>query len=351
MLEILVRDINQFIESTLKNSCVNNGISICGGKLKNDSSSGMRIAKYIFESPKWDLESATKWANEHIGMMELEMGNNEIINFDDKEYKMEKIKKLYSVESKDFNDEEKSFIATASTDDIDRDGDILATGGWKLKNFKKNPIVLWQHDASLMPIAKAENVWVEENKLKFKPIFAPSDVNPFAEQVYNAYKKGFLTSFSVRFDPIEWEDMPVDKEKPMLRQGRKYKSSELLEISAVNVPANPNATKSTELLDFVVKSYLYENKSNINVDLKEIYTKADNELKEKLDRLFELQEIKQKNLELKKVQEIETFVDNEILKLSAEINNELLMSQEKEKSKILTKELKELQIGITDLLK
>jgi uncharacterized protein YlaN (UPF0358 family) len=198
-----------------------------------------------------------------------------------------------------------------------------------------------------MPIGKSVETWTADNQLKFRPKFTPSEVNPFGQQVYNAYKQGFLTSFSVRFDPIEWEDIPKtsdDSSNQRFRQGRKYKSLELLEISAVNIPANPEATKNIGMYDFIVKSYLYENKSNINLDLRDIYQKSDDKLKEKIDKLLNLKEVQQKNLDINKIQEIELFVDSEIARLEKEI------AEYSYKNK-LDKELKELRDGITVLLK
>lgn len=350
-IHIPLRSASLFVDGSLKTIILSEpkGIKAVIGKLRTEPNAGTRVQKYMFDKSKWDMESAQAWVNDHKTMHECEMGENEIINFsDDKEKPMEKIKKLYNVGCKDFNDEEKSFIATASTEDIDRDGDILMLNGWRLKNFKKNPVILWQHDASLMPIAKAEEVWTEDKKLKFKPVFAPSEVNPFAQQVYNAYKKGFLTSFSVRFDPIEFEDMPIDEDNVTAFRGRKYKAQELLEISAVNIPSNPQATKSKEVIDFVVKSYLYETKANINLDLGELYTKYDDKLKEKINQLLNLKDIQQKDLENKKIQEIEAFVDSEIEKLNKELEG---YNRNKDLEAELANKLKELQGGITALLK
>jgi HK97 family phage prohead protease len=353
-INISIKSADLFIEQSLKTVDVikGHGIRAVIGKLKADPSYGTKVEKYIFEKNRWDDESAQKWVNEHkstedsISMTEALAGSNQIINLSDEgSKKMERIQKMYACENKDFDDNEKSFIATASTEDVDRDGDVLALAGWKLKNFKRNPVVLWMHDANIMPIAKADSVWIEDGKLKFKPVFAPKDVNPFAEQVYNAYRKGFLTSFSVRFDPIEWEDMPQESGK--FTRGRKYKSHELLEISAVNIPANPEATKSGEMLDFIIKSYAYENKLDGNIDIQGVYANADKELKSKIEKLFELRELKEKNIETQKILEVEKFVDLEIERLTKELQSE----KESEKIKLLNQEIKSIQIGITNLLK
>jgi hypothetical protein len=50
-------------------------------------------------------------------------------------------------------------ISTAS---VDRYGDTVAVDGWKLTNFRKNPVVLWMHDNTMLPVGKASNVRVED---------------------------------------------------------------------------------------------------------------------------------------------------------------------------------------------
>jgi HK97 family phage prohead protease len=136
------------------------------------------------------------------------------------------------------DDNEKSFIAIASTEDEDRDKDIIRQNGWDLKNFKKNPMVPWSHNYWGIPIAKSLRTWVDKTtkKLMFKPKFDADDDDSI--KVFNKYKNGFLKSFSVGFRGLEYEVR--DGEDPWWG-GKEFTKQELLEISAVTVPANPNA--------------------------------------------------------------------------------------------------------------
>ena len=137
------------------------------------------------------------------------------------------------------DESEKSFVAVASTEDEDRDKDIVRQNGWDLKNFKKNPMIPWSHNYWGIPIAKSLRTWVDKkvNKLLFKPKFDPDDDESM--KIFNKYKNGFLTSFSVGFRGIEmnWRD-----EENHWSGGMEFVKQELLEISAVTIPANPNAT-------------------------------------------------------------------------------------------------------------
>ena len=241
------------------------GIRAIIGKLKSNGSKEVKC--YNFNKEKWTTEEATDWIKEHSQMTELLLGKNFEVDFNSEEIiPMKSISKKLKVELKNFDEEERSFDAIASTEAVDRDGDILRVNGWKLKNFKKNPVVLWGHNATLLPIAKATNIKVENNQLVFTPKFVSAELNPFAEQVYQMFKAGFLNTFSVRFDPIEYDNIEDDGKRSgdpfemMMRGGGKdYKKQELLEISAVGIPSNPEALISRDFQDMYVKGMQLDN--------------------------------------------------------------------------------------------
>lgn len=353
-----------FDQKSLHTILVNNhGVRAYVGKLISDINGGQKVVHYIFDDDRWDKESAIKWIKEGQTMHELLLGGNDVINLsDDKGTEpMEKTKKLFTVVSKDFMDDTMSFTAIASSDSVDRDGDVLEASGWLLKNFKKNPVILWGHDANLMPIGKATNVWIEGNQLKFTTQFAPPEVNPFAKNVYEAYKQGFLTSFSVRFDPVKWEDIPASNDQ--IRLGRRYKSMDLLEISAVNIPANPDAHKSAGMAEFIHKSFLFEHYGkdckDFNFNLGSIYEKADAELKAKIEKMNLLKNQKEEIINEKQRGGIESIIDKTILDLETELKKfEDEQREAKQKSEAetisyiqLKQSITDLHLGITQLLK
>jgi len=67
-----------------------------------------------------------------------------------------------------------------------------------------------------------------------------TEVNPMARIAYGLYKGGFLSAVSVGFIPFIWEDGGAGSGSgPAPR--RRYLEQELLEVSAVAIPANPDA--------------------------------------------------------------------------------------------------------------
>lgn len=151
----------------------------------------------------------------------------------------QKIWRTINFKITEINEDERSFMAVASDNSTDRHGESIMQEGWDLENFIKNPVVPWGHDYYNPPVATAVEVGLKDGKLMFKPKFAtvaelssdpsnPSDWAKFVDTIYNMYKGGYLRAFSVGFIPTEMD-------------GDTFKKQELLEISAVTVPSNPNA--------------------------------------------------------------------------------------------------------------
>src|SRR3954453_9755606 len=52
------------------------------------------------------------------------------------------------------------YTATLSTPHVDRMGDTVAVSGWKLDQFRANPIIFYGHESSALPVGKAPKVWI-----------------------------------------------------------------------------------------------------------------------------------------------------------------------------------------------
>jgi len=163
-----------------------------------------------------------------------------------------RVEKTFVVETRAFDDETRTFEAVASTEAPDRWGDVVKQDGWELDNFKKNPVLLWMHKYDEPPIGKVVDIRVEGGKLVFKAQFADEGTHPLADTAYQLYKQGILRAFSVGFIPKEFDHNE--------HGGYTYRRQELLEISAVTVPANQEA------LIMALKSLVARNEPEENTE-------------------------------------------------------------------------------------
>lgn len=138
---------------------------------------------------------------------------------------------------------ERTVIFTISKEVVDRDGDILRASGVDFTNYMKNPVFLSFHNSHEFPLGKVLRFWVENDSVKAEVYFPTiaelsSDLENVSEKAklvdftYHCYKTGMLNAVSVGFIPTEYKET---------RTGFDVIKWELLEFSAVAVPANQDA--------------------------------------------------------------------------------------------------------------
>ena len=125
----------------------------------------------------------------------------------------------------------------ASEESEDRFGDVVTARGWELRNYRKNPVVLFGHDHSIPAIGAVRNIGTEGRRLMATVEFDMDD--PFAAMLAQKFRGGFMRAVSVGFRPLAFERRESGGEFV----GFKFTSQELLELSAVPVPAHPAALK------------------------------------------------------------------------------------------------------------
>ncbi len=158
------------------------------------------------------------------------------------------------MELKQFDDDTRSFSAVGSTGSPDRVADVIDQDGWQLENFEKNPVGMWAHNYSMLPIFRVTDMEIKPRakKMLFRANF---DDYEFADAVYNSYKKEFMRGFSVGFLPIEYEQRDIndmddeEKQRAGWWGGMNYKVQELLEISAAPIPMHPEALASLKSMN------------------------------------------------------------------------------------------------------
>lgn len=166
-----------------------------------------------------------------------------------------------------------------STIALDRDHEIMMSKGVKLKNYKKNPMVLWSHNPSDPENIIGKNVEIEHDERGIVALTQFILTRPKAASIYNLFKEGWLKMWSVGFIPLKGHKPDKDEGKRSLadlmegppKQGEVryvHDAWELLEYSACAVPSNPEAAtlevaKGYDLSDDLVKE-MGLNLENIN---------------------------------------------------------------------------------------
>lgn len=137
------------------------------------------------------------------------------------------------------NDQPMVFVASEESED--RLGDLIAADGWITDSYKANPVFLWMHDQSIPPIGSMAKVWNEGKQLLASPKW--DDQDEFASLIKGKYQRGFLKAVSVGFRVLEFDE----RENSKGRWGFHSKKQELVEISAVPVPAHPKTLQKLGL--------------------------------------------------------------------------------------------------------
>lgn len=179
----------------------------------------------------------------------------------------------------------------ASTPTLDRYNDIVEPEAFRksiAQNYRKNPIVLFQHKND-RPIGKATYMSIDENGLYIEAIIVDDEVEP-------KIKAGILQTFSIGYIPKQTEyrdsdgnvldpSKERDLDKILFDAGVKriIKEVDLVENSVVSVPANPDAVFTLEksvksFFDSEVKD-LY-NLNSKNMDKENLLEKKEEEVAE-----------------------------------------------------------------------
>lgn len=133
-------------------------------------------------------------------------------------------------------------VFTASSDQPNRYGFSLRTEGWRLDNYRANPVILWAHNASMPPIGRSDvDTDVVARRLTAAVTFDAED--EFAAAVESKYRRGFLSAVSVGFDTVDENGAPLAFWALSDEQIGTVAYYDLCEISTVPVPGDPGALK------------------------------------------------------------------------------------------------------------
>lgn len=143
--------------------------------------------------------------------------------------KVLRINSAFSIKSDASSDSSVYIEGYASTNDVDRHGDIVPSSVWEkgIQNYLKNPVILAYHDHG-QPIGR-----MIEHKSDSKGLWIKARVSSAAKQ-FSLIKDGILSAFSIGFRVL-------DAEYNSAAEVFVIKELELVEISVVSVPANQNS--------------------------------------------------------------------------------------------------------------
>jgi HK97 family phage prohead protease len=246
-----------------------------------------------------------------------------------------KIFKFFGAELKDISTKDYSVTVLVSTKSIDRDKEIVEPEAFRkrMKRYKSNPVLLSSHNHYDLGavIGKAEKLNITDKGLEARFKYFVGEGNPDADWAFKLIEKG-IAAWSIGFIPHGYKEGNPEKDGFI----RKYDDVELLEISQVTVPSNPDAVLSMideysgkqndegtktqlEMCEMVAKSFGMKKKTDpeelIGEDIKD-----PNEDEEIVLEFFKqrIESIEKQYQELLKIQ-------NEIKKfLTEEIDNKLL---------------------------
>jgi HK97 family phage prohead protease len=153
---------------------------------------------------------------------------------------------------------------------VDRGNDLIAPDAWQLDNYKKNPIILYNHgfDPQLggTPVGKAVDIKPTEDGLYIKAELSKLD-DPLINRIRGLVKEKILRAFSVGFNPLDGETDTKSGVNTITK-------AELYEVSIVGVPMNqdslfdissksmPQANLKGAWLAAAVQNAIYEKEKN-----------------------------------------------------------------------------------------
>lgn len=180
---------------------------------------------------------------------------------------------------KEFDRSKRTITHWISKNSVDRGGDVVLPEGIKTTNYKKNPIVLFNHHP-FYPIA--HNAWLK-TKEDGKLALTEFSTTPFADDIFQLNIEKVLNAWSIGFIPNKWDFDEKSKTTT-------YTDIELLEYSSVSLPMNQDAvTEGLKMVKSdVVKNILSEARENF--EIKKIIFSLQDEiktLKENYDSLME----------------------------------------------------------------
>lgn len=194
----------------------------------------------------------------------------------------------YSVREKAVKNKATNQWFRASTPKVDRYGEIVIPTGIKMNEYMQNPIFGWGHNVyGGVPkenfIGKIVDYEMSGEALDVEVEFIPdagknSDGSGYS--FLDMVKGGFLNAVSIGFRGLAWHDEELQGIGPV----RIWDETELMEISLVGIPANPESVRKS--LEFGFENEILKDYSRAEAPSKDADTAA------AIEEAFKLYKIK-----------------------------------------------------------
>lgn len=221
-------------------------------------------------------------------------------------------------------------------------GIIIMTNGLNVEEFKKNPVMLFNHDDTKI-IGRWKDIRIENNAITAEPEFDEED--EFAMEIKRKVEKGYISGTSIGI---------IGKKSKMVNGILNITAGELREASIVALPSNKNTVKlsidqANEVSeDLYIKCSVEKIIENMeNIENENIEKTNENEITENVEVNENIEPINENevevNTEITLSAQIETFKtvinenqiiiankDNEIIELKAKLETYEKQEQERE---------------------
>ena len=217
-----------------------------------------------------------------------------------------KLKELGIPYRKELEERQATFII--STEDVDRDGDVIKSDGIDFSEYNQNPIVLFAHDSSKLPIGVTLKVFKNNKQTKATVMFYDNEIDKTgtSDTIYSFVKANGIKGASIGFRAVKAKYPSPEEAKTykMPDYGILYEKISVYEWSVVTIPANQNALRSKGLdVDKMKSLGLVEVESEepvtlVSLEEVEILKSDIKEIKETLNTVMKLlnDEIKKKSV-------------------------------------------------------
>jgi hypothetical protein len=141
---------------------------------------------------------------------------------------------------KAINKDTREVEVVASTDEVDRYKDTIQAKGWILKEYRRNPVILIDHDYTIASIVgQSPKQTIGDHDLRMVHRFDPEGTNAAADMLVPKIINRSARANSVGFLPVKWA--MIRDEEDNWTGGFDFQKHHLLEDSWVAVGANPSA--------------------------------------------------------------------------------------------------------------